>query len=331
MLYPILTYSRNLGDFPFDFKTLHDHGLKAIRLIYKGKTEAEFNERIQEIQTVFRKHELEIDILIDLPGKKPIVRNLKQGLDVKAGEEYWLTDGEIECSVAIIPTLDFFNHESFPTLEPGDVISIADDELNLLVKEIRDNAVVCEAMSSFFLTPNRSLGLKNKPFPIQANSEAELQFVGNLQNTSKNVKLVVSFTRSANDLQQLKALQPGIELIPKIESILSDSTLHEIMSHCNSLMLGRGDLSLDCKPNELFAFQQRLIHLCKERNKQLIVGTGLLNGIGEKQSPTISEVMDYGYLRRQGTVAFLIAGSNALYQPLKTLAFMQEFDNDRKP
>ena len=247
-------------------------------------------------------------------------------MDVNAGEEYWLTNGEQKSSVPIIPTLDFFNHENFPNLEPGDIISIADDELNLLVKEVWANAIVCEALSAFFLTSNRSLVLKNKPFSIKANSEVELQFMGNLKDIPDNVKFVVSFTRNANDLLQLKALQPQVEPIPKIESILSDTDLIEIMQHCNSLMLGRGDLPLNCKSSELFSFQQRLINLCKQHNKQLIIGTGLLNGIGDKQSPTIAEVMDYGYLRRQGVEAFLIAGSNALYQPVMTLEFMREFD-----
>jgi len=73
MLYPVLTYSRNLGDFPFDFKELYRNGLKAIRLIYKGKTELEFNQRISEIQDAFRRDGLEIDILIDLPKKNRLL------------------------------------------------------------------------------------------------------------------------------------------------------------------------------------------------------------------------------------------------------------------
>lgn len=325
MLYPILTYSGDLGDFPFNFTELHNHGLKAIRLIYKGKTEAEFNQRISEIQNALRKDNLDIDILIDLPGKKPIVRNLKEGLSVEEGQEYWLTDRELESPVPVIPTLDFFNHENFKDLIPGDIISIADDEFGLLIKEIRDGIVVCEALSSFFLASNRSLGLKNKPFPIFAISEAELQFVRNLKNVPKNVKLVLSTTR-AKDLLQLKALQPNIKFIPKIETIITADSLLKIMQHCDSLILGRGDLSLVCYPKELFLFQQRIIEMCKQRKKQLIIGTGLLTGIGDQQMPSVSEVLDFAYLRNQGIEAFLIAGSNALHQPIKTLEFINEFD-----
>ncbi|MES2556309.1 MAG: pyruvate kinase [Bacteroidota bacterium] len=324
MIYPILTYSRNFGDFPHDLTELHTCGLKAIRLIYKGKSEDEFNARIQEIQEKISTEKLDLDILIDLPGKKPGVGNLPQGLAVKVGYEYHLVDHAVEFPFPVIPTVNFFDHDHFPDLSPGDIISIADGELNMLVKTVNET-VVCEALNSFQLTSNRSMNLKNNPFPVAANSEADLLFVQNLQNVPSNVKLVVSFTEKASDLLKLKALQPGIDLIPKIETILDDASLLEIMACCETLMLGRGDLSLACKPNELFAFQERLIDLCQQNRKKLIIGTGLLTSISDKQSPTIAEVMDYSHLRSRGIDAFLIAGSNALNYPGETLGFMREF------
>ncbi len=327
MIYPVLTYSRNLGDFSHDLTALHGYGLKAIRLIYKGKSEEAFNQRIWEIQQKIDEEKLDIDILIDLPGKKPIVGNLGQGLQVESGAIYHLADQEAECSFPVIPTASFFRHANFPNLSSGDIISIADGELSLLVKEVGETIVACEALNSFYLTSNRSLSVKNNPFLVEANAEADLLFVQNLKDVRNNVKLLVSFTRKADDILRFKALQPGMEVIPKIETLLDDTDLLEIMEHCQTIMLGRGDLSAICKPNELVKFQEHLIDLCKKHRKQLIIGTGLLTSISDKQFPTISEVMDYGYLRNKGIEAFLIAGSNALNFPLETLEFMQEFES----
>ncbi len=326
MLYPILTYSRNLGDFPYDLAELHEQGLKAIRLIYKGKTEEEFNERILEIQQKITENGLDIDILVDLPGKKPIVSGLGKGLDVESGEIYHLVNSG-RASAHHIPTLSFFDHENFPDLCPGDVISIADDELNLLIQEVLETAVSCVALNSYHLTSFRSMGLKNKAFDITANSEVDLQFVKNIKDVQSNVKLVVSFVRKAAEILTVKALQPEIEVIPKIETIIHKNDLQEILDCSDTIMLGRGDLSLVCKPNELFRFQQLLIDLCSTQNKKLIIGTGLLTSLSDKQSPAISEITDYGYLRHQGIEAFLISGSNALKYPFETLKFMREFDS----
>lgn len=326
VLYPVLTYSRNLGDFSPDLAELYDHGLKAIRLIYKGKSEEEFNLRILEIQKYLDENKIDIDIFIDLPGNKPTVANLDKGLDVKAGMEYHLADQESEFSPTVIPTVNFFNHTNFPNLVNGDIISVADDELNLLVKDIQETRVVCEAMNAFYLTSNRSMSVKTNPFVFEANSERDIQFVQNFKYPQTNIKLFVSFAKKAHDLDRLKSLQPKLDIIPKIENILDDTDLIEILDRCETVLLGRGDLSTSYEPNEIFTFQKRLIDLCKKHNKRLIIGTGLLTGIGEKQTPAISEIMDYSYLRSMGIEAFLITGSNASKQPLKTIKFMNEFE-----
>ena len=325
MIYPILTYSRNSGDFTYSLNELHKHGLKAIRLIYKGKSEAEFNFRINEIQEKTREHKLDIDMLIDLPGSKPIVGDLPNGLNVIQGKEYQLLSHDSKSLPTAIPTSGFFNHESFPKLASGDIISIADDELNLIVKEVQENLVLCEALNSFHLSSNRSISVKNKPFSFEANSEKDLLFVQNMKQNTRNIRILVSFTKNAEDIRKLKSLQPQIDFIPKIETILDNAALLEIMQECQTILLGRGDLSTSSKPNEIFSFQKRLIDLCIAQKKELIIGTGLLSGIGDNKQPSISDLMDYGYLRSMGIQAFLISGSNAHNKPLETLKFMSEF------
>ena len=193
MICPILTYSRNIGDFSYDLTALHQCGLKGIRLIYKGKSEAEFNLRIEEIQEKIRQGNLDIDILVDLPGNKPIVGDLQKGLQVIGGVEYHLLNQGSQSSFPVIPTAGFFGHDSFSTLTAGDIISIADDELNLVIKEVREGALLCEALNSFHLTSNRSISVKNKPFAFEANSEKDVAFVRNLKHVPTNLKLLVFF------------------------------------------------------------------------------------------------------------------------------------------
>ena len=141
MLYPVLTYSRDLGNFVYDLAELHRCGLKAIRIIYKGKSEAAFDLRIREIQEKIVEYNLDLDIMIDLPGSKPIVGDLGKGLDVRSGSEYQLANHASYPSLSVIPTTDFFNHNSFSALAPGNVISIADDELNLLINSVTETVV----------------------------------------------------------------------------------------------------------------------------------------------------------------------------------------------
>lgn len=325
-MYPVLTYSRTPGDFTHDLGTLQQLGLKAIRLIYKGLPQDLFLQRVQEIQAQISTQGLDIDILIDLPSRKPAVGNLPQDLEVQAGQEYRLVPAEADYPLPGIPLDHFFDHTGFPGLATGDIISIADDELNMEVHAVAATAVRCVALNRFRLSANRSLSVKNKPFTVTANSDKDLKLVQQMGNIPQNLKFVVSFTRQREDILCLKALQPAADIIPKIETLLDDDALQGILDCSQTLMLGRSDLSLACRPKELFAFQQQLIHLCSAQGKQLIVATGLLAGIGDKGYPSIAEIADYAQLRHAGVEAFLITGSNAQRYPARTLQFMRDFE-----
>lgn len=324
-MYPVLTYSRDLGDFTYSLPALQQHGLKAIRLIYKGKSESDFLLRVSEIQEKISAERLNLDILVDLPGSKPIIGFLDNSLDIRAGAEYQLVDAAAGSCLPFIPTTGLFSHASFATILPGDVISIADDELNLVVIEIHPERISCRALNSFVLKSGRSLSLKNKAFPFEAISAKDLHLVQHWKPEQCKVTFLVSFTRQAEELRRLKHLQPDMDFIPKIETVLSDEVLLEIFTQCKMVLLGRGDLSVASHPKELFLYQKRLIDLCKEQGKMLIVGTGFLAGIGDGKTPAIAEVMDYGYLRGSGVEGFLIAGSNAHHNPFATLNFMNDF------
>ncbi|MBL7711783.1 MAG: hypothetical protein JNL13_04940, partial [Chitinophagaceae bacterium] len=299
---------------------------KAIRLIYKGLPEHLFLQRIQEIQEQIVSRGLDMDILIDLPGRKPAVGKLAEDLEIQAGRAYMLVPAETDYQLPGIPLDNFFDHADFPGLASGDTISIADDELNMRVQEVSSAFVHCVALNTFRLSANRSLSVKNKPFTVAAHSEKDLKLVQQMSDVPDNLKFVVSFTRQPEDILCLKALQPAADIIPKIETLLDDDALQGILACSQTLMLGRGDLSLACRPKELFAFQQQLIHLCRAQGKRLIVATGLLPGIGEKGFPAIAEIADYAQLRQQGVDAFLITGTNAQRYPAQTLQFMRDFE-----
>ncbi|HEY1047144.1 MAG TPA: pyruvate kinase [Bacteroidia bacterium] len=326
MLYPVLTYSRDLGDFSVDLLQLHQNGLKALRLIYKGKSESDFLLRIDEIQNHLKQLSINLDLFIDLPGNKPCIGNLGKGLKIQAGTVYQLVRSDAVKAINDIPTLNFFDHKSFSGLNIGDTLSIADDELNMRIVSLNTNSIDCEAINDFHLNSNRSISSKDHPFDFEANSGKDLQLVTQLNPLQTNIKLLVSFTKTTKDLLDIKAIQPRLGVVAKIENTLDDDNLKAIIQNSEMLMLGRGDLSTTYKPNELYAFQERLITLCAEQGKLLIIGTGLLTGIGEKLNPSIAEIMDYAHLRSKGIKGFLLTGANASKQGLATLQFMNEFE-----
>lgn len=317
-----------MGDFHFDLNELSQKGLWGIRLINKGKTAEEFIARIEEILELNRSNNLKTDILVDLPGEKALIGNVGQGIPVEKGKIY---DLHTENQVLIennIPTTGFLPQLDRTKISEGDIVSIADGELEMKIINLNGHPVRCEALNSFFLTSNRSFTIKGNKLPVKPVSAHDLELLEQLAESgySGKVKILVSFVTKISHVEYVRQLVPGFHVVSKIETIIPSTDLEETIRASDSIMLGRGDLTSTSKMNEVFAFQKKVIELCKTNDKELILATGLFGDLKNTGKPSISDLMDFGFLRDMKVNAFLITGSNANKYPFETLDLITNFE-----
>ncbi|WP_343632940.1 pyruvate kinase [Fluviicola sp.] len=329
MIKTYLTYSRDAGDFKFDLVALSQNGLSGIRLINKGKTAEEFTDRIAEILAYGKKNNLELEILVDLPGEKALIGNVGKGIQIEKGEVYQLCSENQEEKSSDIPTTGFLSQLDPEIVRAGDVISIADGELDMKILEVMKTSVNCEALNSFFLTSNRSFTIKGNKLPVQPVSNHDKILLESLQPAafSGPVKILVSFISDVSHVEYVRQLVPGFHIVSKVETLIPSEKLEEIIRASDSIMLGRGDLTSTSKMSEVFPFQKEVIRLCNSYQKELILATGLFGDLKNSGKPSISDMMDFGFLRNQDVSAFLIAGSNANQYPFETLDLITNFEN----
>lgn len=323
-----LTYSRNLGDFKPDLIELSKKGLYGLRLINKGKSIAEFIARIQEILTYSQAHDLNLEILVDLPGEKPLIGNIGNGFNVEKGGTYILCDEKQVLATNEIPTLNFLKEVDRSKVFPGDILSIADGEVDMKIVLMNDQSITCEALNSFFLTSNRSFGIKGNKLPARPISGNDRQLLEEIKllEISKSIKILVSFVTQADQVKGVMEISPDFQVISKIENVISESDLEEIIQVSDGIMLGRGDLISTSKMSDVFPFQKRVIEKCRVLNKELILATGLFGDLKNSGKPSISDRMDFGFLRSVNVESFLIAGSNANQFPFETLDLITNFE-----
>lgn len=323
-----LTYSRNLGDFKPDLIELSKKGLYGLRLINKGKSKEEFIARIQEILTYNRVHDLNLEILIDLPGEKPLIGNVGNGFQVEKGGSYSLCDEKQDLAANEIPTLNFLKEIDRANVFPGDILSIADGELDMKIVLMHEHSIICEAQNAFLLTSNRSFGIKGNKLPARPISTNDQQLLDELKlsEISKSVKILISFVTRASQVKSVKQISPNFQVISKIENVIPESDLEEIIRVSDGMMLGRGDLISASKMSDVFPFQKKVIEKCMTLNKELILATGLFGDLKNSGKPSISDIMDFGFLRSLQVESFLIAGSNANQFPFETLDLIVNFE-----
>ncbi|MEO6302427.1 MAG: pyruvate kinase [Bacteroidia bacterium] len=323
-----LTYSRDKGDFKIDLIELSKSGLFGLRLINKGKSIEEFVDRIKEILAYSLTNKLSLDIIIDLPGEKPLIGNVANGLQIEKDSVYILSDKKQFRIKNEIPTLNLFARIDRTKIFVGDLISIADGEVEMEIVELSDCSITCVAQNSFFLTSNRSFNIKGNKLPVHpiSNHDQLLLDTIKLIDISNRTKILVSFVTKASQVKYVKDISENFYVISKIENILNEQDLEEIINTSDAIMLGRGDLISTSKMSEVFVFQKSIIDKCKSLNKELIVATGLFGNLKNSNKPSISDIMDFGFLRNLKVDAFLIAGSNAIHHPFETLNLINNYE-----
>uniref|UniRef100_A0A7N0TTA8 Pyruvate kinase n=1 Tax=Kalanchoe fedtschenkoi TaxID=63787 RepID=A0A7N0TTA8_KALFE len=132
--------------------------------------------------------------------------------------------------------------------------------------------------------------------------------------------IAVSFVKSAEVINHLRSYiaahssGSGIAVVAKIESIESLQNLEEIIEASDGIMVARGDLGAQIPLEEVPSAQQRIVKLCRQLNKPVIVASQLLESMIEYPTPTRAEVADVSEAVRQRSDALMLSGESAMGQ-----------------
>ncbi|CAM8988388.1 unnamed protein product [Rhodiola kirilowii] len=142
--------------------------------------------------------------------------------------------------------------------------------------------------------------------------------------------IAVSFVKSAEVIYHLKSYIAArsrggdISVVAKIESIDSLKNLEEIIKASDGIMVARGDLGAQIPLEQVPSAQQRIVKLCRNLNKPVIVASQLLDSMIEYPTPTRAEVADVSEAVRQRSDALMLSGESAMGQyPDKALAVLR--------
>lgn len=142
--------------------------------------------------------------------------------------------------------------------------------------------------------------------------------------------IALSFVRSADTINHLRsyiaARSPDrdVAVIAKIESVDSLKNLEEIIRASDGAMVARGDMGSQIPLEQVPFAQQRIVHLCRQLNKPVIVASQLLESMIEYPIPTRAEVADVSEAVRQQADALMLSGESAMgLYPDKALAVLR--------
>ena len=152
---------------------------------------------------------------------------------------------------------------------------------------------------------------------------------------SQGVDLVsLSFVRRAEDIRILKSLlvqkgAPDLPVLAKIEKPQAIANLEAIIEECDALMVARGDLGVEMKPEKVPMLQKQMIRLCNLKGIPVITATQMLDSMIRNPRPTRAEASDVANAIIDGTDAVMLSGESAVgLFPVKSVEMLSKIAID---
>lgn len=288
-------------------------GMNVARLNFSHGSHEEHKERIDIIKKVREKLNIPIAIMLDTKGPEYRIGIFENGKEqLSEGDEFVFTPDEIKGDAHRV-SVSYKNLSN--EMRPGDRILVNNGLLIFEVTEIRNKDVVCKVLAGGTISDRKSMNFPEKVLeqPYLSEHDKEDLLFGIEQGVDFVACSFVSRKQDLLDVKEFLAKHGGedISLIAKIENQPGVDNIEEIVSECDGIMIGRGDMGVEIPFEELPSIQKHLITKCRMLGKRVITATEMLESMITNPRPTRAEISDVANAVYDGTSAVMLSGETA--------------------
>jgi pyruvate kinase len=292
---------------------LVNNGVDIFRINAAHGTQADFERVLNKIKNVRDQVGFPVAVLLDLAGPKIRLGKLQQDpLEVEVGQELFFVRGDESHA----PNELTSNYSKLvDEVRLGDRVMLADGTISLEVVEKSKDRIRCKVNVRGTIRSRQGINLPGVSLSV---SSMRPEDVDNALWAARNdVDFIsLSFVRSAQDVNSLKNLLASMDanalVIAKIEKREALLCLEEIVDAADGVMVARGDLGVEIDVAETPVAQKRIIQVCRDKLKPVIVATQMLESMHHNRRPTRAEASDVANAILDGADACMLSGETAI-------------------
>lgn len=311
-------------------ESLIDAGISVIRLNFSHGSHDDHRRVYTLVREISRTKGRPVAILQDLQGPKLRVGNLMDGEPVMldTGAPFRLCTAPIEGTAARASTS---YQELGRDVQPGDSILLDDGHLELRVDDVELNTpfgdeVITTVVHGGLLKPQKGINLPGTVISSPSMTQKDLDDLAFGIRLGVDM-IALSFVRDVTDIrgahEKIRSVGGSQPLIAKIEKPQAVEHLEEIVRESDGVMVARGDLGVEMRPEMVPLIQKRLIRLANREGKPVITATHMLESMIVSPRPTRAEASDVANAVFDGTDAVMLSGETAVGSyPLEAVRIM---------
>lgn len=309
---------------------LMNEGMNVARFNFSHGSHEEQERRMEMLRRLRKQCGKPVAMLLDTKGPE-IRTGIFQGGKalLEPGQQFTLTCRDIigNATMASVTYPKLYEDE-----KPGNRILIDDGLIELLVKEVRGEDIVCQVINGGVISAHKGVNVPNVHINLPYMSEKDREDI--LFGIRQDIDFVAaSFTRTAEDVMQIRHLLDenggeDINIIAKIENAEGVERIDEIIRAADGIMIARGDMGVEVPDEEVPVIQKMIIKKVYEAGKQVITATQMLDSMMKHPRPTRAETADVANAIYDGTSAVMLSGETAAgdypVESLKTMVRIAE-------
>lgn len=290
------------------------HGVDVFRINAAHGNQTDFARILEKIVQVREMTSFPVAVLLDLAGPKIRLGRLfdDQPIEVEVGQELTFVRGDTPLSQTHLTS----NYPKLvDELSLGDRVMIADGTITLQVIDKGRDLVQCSVLTRGTIRSKQGINLPGTTLSVSCMRPEDID---NAIWAAKNgIDFIsLSFVRNAQDVLSLKNLLASLDapalVIAKIEKREALDKLEAIVDAADGIMVARGDLGVEIDVADTPVAQKRIIQVCRQKLKPVIVATQMLESMHHNRRPTRAEASDVANAILDGADACMLSGETAI-------------------
>jgi pyruvate kinase len=296
-------------------KDMIEAGVNVFRVNFSHADYSDVKAKIDLIRGLNDEFGYTAAILGDLQGPKLRVGVMNEEVIVSPGDIITFQTAE---DVPGTKERVYMNYKEFPNdVNPGENILLDDGKLMFeVISTNRTTEVVAKVIQGGPLKSKKGVNLPNTKVSLPALTEKDVRDA--IFAIEQKVDwIALSFVRTAEDLIELQDLiakhsDHKIPIIAKIEKPEGVENIDSIITHCDGLMVARGDLGVEVPAHEVPLIQKKLVNKAKTARIPVIIATQMMETMITSLTPTRAEVNDVANSVMDGADAVMLSGETSV-------------------
>eukprot|EP00563_Minutocellus_polymorphus_P000544 CAMPEP_0181039200 /NCGR_PEP_ID=MMETSP1070-20121207/10339_1 /TAXON_ID=265543 /ORGANISM="Minutocellus polymorphus, Strain NH13" /LENGTH=566 /DNA_ID=CAMNT_0023117029 /DNA_START=108 /DNA_END=1808 /DNA_ORIENTATION=- len=294
-------------------------GADVFRLNFSHGEHAQKKELLDIIRQVEAKYDHPIAVLGDLQGPKLRVGTFANpdGERLQTGQifRFDLDETPGTNQRVLLP-----HPEIIEASEVGHVLLIDDGKVKVQVVATGPGYLDCEVVVPGQIKDKKGVNTPDSILQISCLTPKDREDLEYMLGIGVDW-VALSFVQRPEDIVEIKRLimqfNPNNAFPPhimaKIEkpSCFEGDSLNKIVELCDGIMVARGDLGVECAPEDVPILQKIIIDECRSQGKPVVVATQMLESMIESPTPTRAEASDAATAIYDGADAIMLSAESA--------------------